>query len=385
MNRILITGPFEDKGGRELEAGFIASELKKEFAVQVFSTANLSRESQLYSFDDNLKVDTLKQFIWQKYWLLRPFTFVSYIRNRKKNPIYYYVNNRFTSSLIKKNEKKVLDNIIKDYDLVLIFAHLHTLRTREIIEIAYAYNIPILFRTTGEIKEGLNLAHLKKVSIYIHHSYKNANKLHHSLIDNNFTIIDQTAMNEEELLKIKMQTTKPKNFTVLARLSPEKNIINLIRFFTKFSFPDDKLTIVGEGPLLPEIIQLTANYKNIIITGAIDNSKISKVYKESDCIIIPSITEAGPLVGIEAMAAGKLILSTEVGAMKERLKTTYNNFWFQADNEKSFGIEYKKIKILETNELLRIRERNRKVYLENYSKQKIIDKYIAEVKRNINE
>jgi glycosyltransferase involved in cell wall biosynthesis len=77
------------------------------------------------------------------------------------------------------------------------------------------------------------------------------------------------------------------------------------------------------------------------------------------------------------MAAGKLIFSTKVGAMVERLYKTENDFWFDINKEQSFLQLLERLKNIEPEEIKAIREINRKFYLESYSIEKISNEYLS--------
>lgn len=85
MAKILLIGPIEDVGGRELEAGFAASVLHNDFEVDVFSTGNITESSQIYEMVDGIKMRSLKQFLFKRYAFLRPAALLSYLRNNKKS------------------------------------------------------------------------------------------------------------------------------------------------------------------------------------------------------------------------------------------------------------------------------------------------------------
>jgi len=81
------------------------------------------------------------------------------------------------------------------------------------------------------------------------------------------------------------------------------------------------------------------------------------------------------LVGIEAMAAAKLILSTKVGAMAERLKNSGNDFWFDIEDQSSFFDSLAVINNLNDPEFQKIANTNREVYLTEYQFTVIKRKY----------
>ncbi|MEN8899674.1 MAG: glycosyltransferase, partial [Nonlabens sp.] len=121
---------------------------------------------------------------------------------------------------------------------------------------------------------------------------------------------------------------------------------------------------------------------NISYFGELRIEETAGFMSNIDCLIISSEYETGPLVGIEAMAAGKLILSTDVGCMKGRLENTLNNFWFQLNDSSSFKTNLKAIKKLSYSEYCIIASGNRKRYLEKYSQNIISKSYQKAIKVN---
>jgi glycosyltransferase involved in cell wall biosynthesis len=57
-----------------------------------------------------------------------------------------------------------------------------------------------------------------------------------------------------------------------------------------------------------------------------DESKLEEVYQQSHILIIPSSTESGPLVFMEAMARGMVIVSTPVGYIPNHIKNGVSGF-----------------------------------------------------------
>ena len=97
-------------------------------------------------------------------------------------------------------------------------------------------------------------------------------------------------------------------------------------------------------------------------------------------MIISSFHEAGPLVAIEAMAAGKIIISTDVGAMKSRLEGLHS-FWFKIDDLNSFEKNINYLNKLSIIELNNISQSYRKRYLQCHSIDYVAQKYIDLINR----
>lgn len=381
MKKILIIGPIGDEGGREIEAGFIASALSRHFEVSVFSTANITAASQLYHYAFKGDVTSLKEKIYKNHFSVRPAAFLSYLKNGRKFPVHYYVNNKFnTINGFRLKEEEQLLKIIKEVDLIFIIAHLFSLRTKEVIEIAAEANKKIIFRTTGLIQEKKNFpAYLEKVTYYLHHSGENADKLHKWIKNQNYAIIDQAAPNEELLLQIPPLNRQPTVFAAIGRFSSEKNFQFLISNFKKCRGKFDKLYLIGDGELRRALIEEKGGCENIIFMGQLKSQEVADFFSLIDCLIIPSRHEAGPLVGVEAMAAARIILSSRVGAMPERLRDTENDFWFESEEKDTFKREFKIVKKLSSRMAERISSINREQYLEVFAHEKISSLYVSTV------
>lgn len=381
MKKALIIGPLGDEGGREIEAGFIASALSDDFKISVFSTANITAASQLYHYPFKGEVTSLKEAIYKNYFSVRPATLLSYLKNGRHFPVHYYVNNKFnTVNGYRFKELEQLRRIIRKVDVVFIIAHLFSMRTKEVIEIASEAKKPIIFRTTGLIEERkIFPGYLENVTYYLHHSQKNANRLHDYIKNQNYAIVDQAAPNEELLLQIPPVNREPTNFAAIGRFSSEKNFHYLISEFKKCCRKSDKLYLIGEGELQASLIKEKGDCDNILFLGQMKSKEIAIFFGAIDCLIIPSRHEAGPLVGVEAMAAARIILSSQVGAMPERLKSIKNNFWFDPDKSGSLEKEILRVKKLSIEEARQITGANREKYLGFYLKEIISRLYIKTV------
>lgn len=95
----------------------------------------------------------------------------------------------------------------------------------------------------------------------------------------------------------------------LGRLSPEKNIINLIKAVRGLETEKIQLWIAGSGPLYPRIKRLESD--RIKVLGYVADA--AAFYRSLDVFVLPSKLEAQPIVLLEAMASGLPIIATDVG------------------------------------------------------------------------
>ncbi len=103
-----------------------------------------------------------------------------------------------------------------------------------------------------------------------------------------------------------------KPFLDVGRLSPEKNITMEPSDFA--GSPDHRLSIVGDGPLLPDVLEAAARCPNIRYHHHIDNHNLYHTYLSHDILVLPSQYEPWGLVVEEALYYGtSVIVSDQVG------------------------------------------------------------------------
>jgi glycosyltransferase involved in cell wall biosynthesis len=121
------------------------------------------------------------------------------------------------------------------------------------------------------------------------------------------------------------------------RLAPEKRVDLLIDAFAAVAAerPDWDLLIVGHGPLsddlrrrVPESLQA-----RVVWTGFIDGAENSVAFHAADVLVLPSDQEPWALVVQEAMAAGLVVVASDiVGAAHELVEDQVSGRSFSAGN-----------------------------------------------------
>ncbi len=104
---------------------------------------------------------------------------------------------------------------------------------------------------------------------------------------------------------------------VVARLEPEKRVALALDAFAKSAPQDACLIIVGEGSERAALRRLAHELgitDRVFFEGSQDGSSY---YSAADLVLVPSRYEGYGLVIVEALAAGKPVLSTNVGVARE--------------------------------------------------------------------
>ena len=98
----------------------------------------------------------------------------------------------------------------------------------------------------------------------------------------------------------------------------------------KQKLPDLKMAIVGDGPMnciLRSKIEDLGLSGNVTFLGWLPDARaLAKVYFQSKVLLITSANEGGPRVGLEALACGTPVISTEVGIMSDVIKNGQNGY-----------------------------------------------------------
>jgi glycosyltransferase involved in cell wall biosynthesis len=107
------------------------------------------------------------------------------------------------------------------------------------------------------------------------------------------------------------------------RLVKEKGLIYLLHAIRSVLslYKNCYLLIVGNGPLLGYLKRKAKDLgieKHVIFTG--HQSDIPNILAGIDVLVLPSLTEGLPLSVMEAMAAGKAVISTPVGGVRELIQ-----------------------------------------------------------------
>ncbi len=125
----------------------------------------------------------------------------------------------------------------------------------------------------------------------------------------------------------------PKNgewrFVQAGRLIEKKGLPVTLRAFEVFvrQYPNARLTIAGEGPLLRELETLARELKiRVSFTGFISQDRLREIYYRSHIFLHPSQTgrdgnqEGIPNSMLEAMATGLPVFATEHGGIPEAIE-----------------------------------------------------------------
>lgn len=128
-------------------------------------------------------------------------------------------------------------------------------------------------------------------------------------------------------------------FLYVGRIVEPKGIRQLLETWEIHhrSYPDDTLTLAGEGILLNEMRERYGDDKGIIMAGYVSYDRIYSYYKECDVVVQPTLEDNWSLVIPEAMSCGRAVMcSIYNGGYPELVKDSVNGYSFDPLDKEDF-------------------------------------------------
>jgi len=113
----------------------------------------------------------------------------------------------------------------------------------------------------------------------------------------------------------------------------------------KNKIKDFVLVCAGDGrekTTIKELIKRHELEDNVLLLGAVEHNKMSNLYNAADVVVIPSIHVAGleeatSISALEAMASGIPVVASNIGGLKDIIKTDFNGVLVPEENEKELA------------------------------------------------
>jgi alpha-maltose-1-phosphate synthase len=126
----------------------------------------------------------------------------------------------------------------------------------------------------------------------------------------------------------------------VGRFIEVKGIKYLLQAFDEVAnkVPDAKIVFVGSGLQEKEIRDLQSRHENrVFVLNMVNHSEMPNIYVGCDVFVMPSLEERFGNCVLEAMAAGKPVIGSNVGGMKETIAHGETGFHVQPRNSKQIA------------------------------------------------
>jgi len=136
------------------------------------------------------------------------------------------------------------------------------------------------------------------------------------------------------------QLHTPPHILFVGRYSPEKNAIAVPEILKHLLDLDWKCTMIGDGPQSAQLVQKINQYDlstRINLAGWLPQESVNHLLSQGDILLMPSLRESMPMVGLQALAAGNALILSNVGACSEMVTSGKNGFLLNPQDIQGFA------------------------------------------------
>ena len=120
----------------------------------------------------------------------------------------------------------------------------------------------------------------------------------------------------------------------------QKNPLFLLESLSRVKHLPWRLDVLGDGPLRPAAQNLATELglaSKVFFHGWVTPEQVLATMQTSDILVLPSLSEGLPLVGVQALAAGLAILGSQVGGISDVVQPGQNGFLVPVNDIPAFA------------------------------------------------
>lgn len=123
--------------------------------------------------------------------------------------------------------------------------------------------------------------------------------------------------------------SQPARIVFVGRFQPQKNLLFLVDMLGEVRDLAWTCTLVGDGPLRSQVEQRVAGLDltaRIELAGWVAPEEAARRLSDADLLLMPSLSEGLPVVGIQALSHGLAIVASKVGGLAELVEDGANGW-----------------------------------------------------------
>ena len=147
--------------------------------------------------------------------------------------------------------------------------------------------------------------------------------------------VDMESINPGEI-----KLNQPARIIFAGRFMPQKNPVGLVHILKNIEDLDWQATLVGDGPLrraVEEELAASRLEKRVTLTGWITPAEVIEWYRRSDIMLLPSLSEGLPVVGVQGGAMGLALVLSTAGGNVDLVEAGFNGALLDAQDEAGFS------------------------------------------------
>jgi len=180
-------------------------------------------------------------------------------------------------------------------------------------------------------------------------------------------------INYDRLLNLRKEDTDSITVGYLGRFTAQKGLHNVVKPLKKLmnDHPDIKVVFAGQKTdvkYADKILRELEKYAQFKYVGFMKSSE--DFYSQTDIVIIPSLWETGSIITLEAMAAGKAVVASDINPHREYIEHGVSGFLAKDGND---FYKYSK-ELIDNPDLIKTLSKNAQKKAKGYDWQIIFDK-----------
>ncbi|MBI3172937.1 MAG: glycosyltransferase family 4 protein [Chloroflexi bacterium] len=168
----------------------------------------------------------------------------------------------------------------------------------------------------------------------------------------------------------------PPQIVFAGRFVPQKNPIQLVNILARVADLPWQAVMIGDGVLMDETrreIERLGLHERVTLTGWILPEQVHVYFAQSDILLMPSLSEGIPMVGLQALLSGHAIVASRVGGLIDLVEQGGNGFLHEPADLDGFVFSLRSL-LSDESALLRARNASLKI-AHRFDLVRIVDRY----------
>lgn len=135
------------------------------------------------------------------------------------------------------------------------------------------------------------------------------------------------------------QPHQPRRLVFAGRFNPQKNLLFLIDVLGRIRDLQWRIDLVGDGPQMGMVVDRIRHLDlsdRVCLWGWVDQGCVDAIMAQADVLVLPSLSEGMPVVGIRALGHGLVIIGSRVGGVTDLIKDDINGFLCAVNDHNAF-------------------------------------------------
>jgi glycosyltransferase involved in cell wall biosynthesis len=137
---------------------------------------------------------------------------------------------------------------------------------------------------------------------------------------------------------------RPGEVLLVGGLRPRKDVATAIRAIDRVASSGSRIMLHVVGPdesgyaeQIRQLVRARGVERHVELHGLVDEARLRELYCRADVVLLSSVEESSPISIVQGMAAGKPIVATDVGGIREMVEEGANGYLSAAGDDSTLA------------------------------------------------